>query len=180
MESRTFKKTKALKKSFAYLPLFFLLFTIVIAASCQQQDVTTIILVRHAEKDSVGGGNPALSAAGTQRAARLQATLKEYTPGAFYSTDTKRTKETISPWAKATGKEIEIYDPKAQETFANVLKTQTGKTMVVVGHSNTIPALVNLLAATQEYKQLPDNEYSKIFIVTISKNGTAGVKVQNY
>ncbi|MDB5191392.1 MAG: hypothetical protein JWQ96_955 [Segetibacter sp.] len=157
-----------------------MLFSIVTAATCQQQNATTIILIRHAEKDTVGGTDPALSAIGSERAARLQATLKEYTPEAFYSTNFKRTRETVLPWAKATGKEIEIYDTKTQDTFADLLKTQAGKTIVVVGHSNTIPPLVNLVAATDEYKNLPDNEYRKIFIVTIKKDGSSKVKVREY
>ncbi|GEO07524.1 hypothetical protein SAE01_00200 [Segetibacter aerophilus] len=141
---------------------------------------TTVILVRHAEKDTVGGNDPVLSAVGNKRAARLQETLKEYKPDAFYSTNFKRTKETLLPWAKAAGKEIQVYDPATQTSLADLFKTQQGKTLVVVGHSNTIPQLVNLITGTNQYQQLPDTEYSKIFIVTIPNVGSPDVKVLTF
>jgi broad specificity phosphatase PhoE len=170
----------SMKKALSHFALFCITIAIATAFRCQLQVQTTVILIRHAEKDTAGGNDPELSAIGYQRAARLQAALEKYTPDAFYSTDFKRTKETILPWAKAVGQQIEIYDPKTPEAFANLLTTMTGKTMVVVGHSNTIPILVNLLAGTDEYKQLPDDEYTKIFIISINKNGNRQVKVLTY
>ena len=162
------------------LTFFLLFFSLVTAATCQETNETTIILVRHAEKDTVGGNDPSLSALGKERADRLQVALKEYKPDFFYSSNFKRTKETAKPWATQLDKPVKTYDPNNQYQFAELLKLQTGKTIVVVGHSNTVPALLNLLTAGNEYKQLPDSEYKKIFVVTVKKDGTATVKVREY
>ncbi len=50
---------------------------------------TTIILLRHAEKDT--GDNPPLSTAGEKRAERLPALFPGIMPDAFYSTPFTRT-----------------------------------------------------------------------------------------
>ncbi|TDH29304.1 hypothetical protein EXU57_04365 [Segetibacter sp. 3557_3] len=128
---------------------------------------TTIILVRHAEKDTVGGDDPELSAAGKKRSQQLQATLKQYLPDEFYSTAYKRTRQTLQPWAEKAGKEIKEYNPQNQEGFSQELLKLRGKTIVVAGHSNTVPTLVNLLEGAAKYQQLPDGVYNKIYIVTV-------------
>jgi 2,3-bisphosphoglycerate-dependent phosphoglycerate mutase len=100
----------------------------------------------------------------------LQKTLKDYQPDHFYSTDYTRTKQTVTPWANAAGKETEIYDADQLAAFAEKLKTLKGKTIVVVGHSNTTPQLANLLLGRGKYATLNDAEYSKIWIITIEEN----------
>jgi 2,3-bisphosphoglycerate-dependent phosphoglycerate mutase len=60
-----------------------------------------------------------------------------------------------------------------------LLLKQAGKTIVVAGHSNTIPGLVNLLLHDNKFKNLDDNEYDKIFVVTV-ENDKASVKVLTY
>ena len=105
-----------------------------------------------------------------QRAERLSASFPSVIPDAFYSTDYVRTMATVSPWAKQAGKEVQLYDSKALPDFADMLKQRKGKTIVVAGHSNTVPQLVNLLIGKEKYNQLADNEYSKIFVVKVKRN----------
>ena len=143
-------------------------------AQSKDKKETTIILVRHAEKDTVGN-NPSLSEAGVQRALKLQTVFPGVVPDAFYSTNYKRTLQTVEPWSKNAGKEIILYQPSKQDSLADELKKMTGKTIVVTGHSNTIPSLVNLLLEDEKFANLPDSEYSTIFVVTI-KRGIAKVK----
>lgn len=161
-----------------FFKLSVLAFVILIAiAGCAQKnpltDATTIILLRHAEKDTVNPKDPQLSGAGKQRAQKLANQFPGVKPDAFYATNFIRTKETIAQWSRISGKQIETYDAAKQTEFAEVLKSQKGKTIVVSGHSNTIPQLVNLLINQTKYSSLPDNEYSKIFIVTIAKDSTS-------
>jgi 2,3-bisphosphoglycerate-dependent phosphoglycerate mutase len=136
---------------------------------------STIILMRHAEKD-LKGTDPALSKAGKKRAERLPEALKEWKPDAFYSTATKRTQQTLTPWAKNAGKTIELYDATKQEEFSRQLKHMGGKTIVVVGHSNTIPQLANLLLGANTYSDLPDNEFGKVWIIRMD-HGHASAEV---
>ena len=63
-----------------------------------QSNTTTIILIRHAEKEIVSGGDktmqadPPLSAEGKQRADNLVQALKEFAPNAIFSSNYERTR----------------------------------------------------------------------------------------
>lgn len=130
------------------------------------QSTTTVILIRHAEKEN-NSTDPALSPAGLDRSYKLQKALQGYNPDYFYSTNYKRTQQTITPWVNATNKTITIYNPDSLSALADELKLKKGKTIVVAGHSNTTPQLVNLLLGKEKYASLDDAVYNKIFIITI-------------
>ena len=73
------------------------------AASSQNDGkVTTVILVRHAEKQSEGD-DPSLTAAGKERALALVHVLGEMDVAAVYSTPYARTRETAQPLATGIG-----------------------------------------------------------------------------
>ena len=151
---------KALIFLIAFLSIIFIPFFSV------AQNITTIILIRHAEKEN-NSNDPSLSPAGLDRSYKLQKALPDYNPDYFYSTDYKRTQQTITPWVNATNKTITIYNADTLSALANHLKTQKGKTIVVVGHSNTTPQLANLLLGNEKYPSLDDAIYNKIFVITI-------------
>lgn len=161
--------------------LFLCCCLLLFAASCRAQPApTTIVLLRHAEKDTTGRpADPPLTAAGKQRAQRLPVALKALHPDAFYSTATTRTRESVRPWAEQRGKAILPYDARHQAALADSLKTVPGKTFVVVGHSNTIPAFVNRLTGTTAYPDLPDSVYGRLYIVII-RDGKATVREEAY
>lgn len=142
------------------------------------QNTTTIILLRHAEKETTGS-DPSLSPAGLERSYKLQKALQEYHPDQFYSTDYKRTKQTLIPWANAAGKSIDIYDADQLAAFAGKIKILQGKTIVVVGHSNTTPQLANMLLGKEKYTTIDDVVYKNIWIITIQGN-SATDKVIEY
>ncbi len=155
---------------------------VVLAAGCatgQKKAVTTILLTRHAEKASATDDNPPLSEAGKARALRLTTLFPNAKPDEFYSTPYKRTMETLQPWADKTGLQIQTYDASNLAEFANRLNDKKGKTIVVAGHSNTTPALANLLLGEDRYKTMADDEYNKIFIITVNKGLVQG-KVLEY
>ncbi len=138
---------------------------------------TTIILLRHAEKDTTQPNatmmtaDPPLTKAGKARAESLVTVLKAYKPDIIYSTNYTRTRSTIMPLAKKYGKEIVIYNPTDLIKFAEELRLQKGKMIVVAGHSNTTPALVNALLKQTKYASLPDSVYNKFWIVTLTDTG---------
>lgn len=162
------------------------IFSLLLAAVCltvgvnvSAQDASkpaTYILVRHAEKQATGGADPALTPEGEQRAQKLIETLKGYVPDAVYSTNYVRTRSTVTPLATKFGKEIQLYNPGKQAEFANQLLDMKGKTVVIVGHSNTIPALVNLLAKNTKFPDWSDSVYDHYFIVTVNAQGEASAK----
>lgn len=153
-----------------------LLTSIRLSVAAQKDSSTTIILIRHAEKDtSVAGSStmqadPPLSAMGKIRAEKLVTLLQRYSFEAIFSTKYNRTRSTAMPIADKLGLEIQIYEPGKQADLALLIKSWKGKTVLVVGHSNTVPGLVNLLTGNSNYPNLSDNEYDKIYIVRL-ENG---------
>jgi broad specificity phosphatase PhoE len=150
-----------------------------------QSKTTTIIVVRHAEKEVVTGdammkADPPLSAEGKTRAENLIGALKEFSPAAVFSTNYERTRATVSPLSKKIGVEIQMYDPRNQQALADKLKTMEGSTIVVAGHSNSVPGLVNLLIGDNtKYANLDESVYNKIFIVRIT-DGIPTVEIREY
>lgn len=135
-------------------------------------ETITIILVRHSEKELNAGDDPGLTAAGKMRAQKLATLFPNATPDVMYATPYMRTRETLAPWAEKTGITIKTYAASDLPNFAEELKTFKGKTIVVAGHSNTTPALANLLLNTDRYKAWEDEVYNKLFVITLSKGKT--------
>ncbi len=139
-----------------------------------QSSTTTYILVRHAEKDTSKAGStmmqsdPELSPEGKKRAEKLITALKDYKADAVYSTNFIRTKSTVLPFATERHMDIQVYDARNLKGFAEELKALKGKTVVVAGHSNTIPLLANLLIGQNKYQPLDESVYNKIFIVRVT------------
>lgn len=150
-----------------------------------QSKTTTVILVRHAEKEVVTNGDkmmqadPPLSAEGRQRAENLVTALKDFSPTLVFSSNYERTRATVTPVSLKHGLEIQYYDPRDQQSLADKLKSLTAQTIVVAGHSNTVPALVNMLLGENKFENLDESVYNKIFIVTIT-DGKASVEVREY
>ena len=140
---------------------------------------TTIILVRHAEKADDGTSNPGLTPLGQARAQRLAAMLAPTGINAVYSTPYKRTRLTGQPTADLEGLRVVEYDPRDEEFTQDLLEKHSGETILVVGHSNTIPMLVNTLTGTTNYPQLEEMEYDKLFVVSLI-NGAGRAMVLSY
>jgi broad specificity phosphatase PhoE len=94
----------------------------------------------------------------------------------IYSTPTKRTRQTAEPLAKLTGLTPTLYDPKEGALVA-VLKKSTGKSLVV-GHSNTLPQLLNALTGSTIYQ--PTEAYGELWVVTLTGEGKAIVYKLNF
>lgn len=152
------------------------------AARAYPQD-KLIILVRHGEKavlESDENPDPELSEAGKQRAERFKEVIGKYRPGAFYSTDYRRTRETISPLAQKRHKEIKIYDPKAPQTLIDDIMKSKTKRFVIAGHSNTIPGLANLLGGKELFRNLNESEFGAIYLIRIEDGKVKQIKILPY
>ncbi len=136
---------------------------------------TTFILLRHAET-SGSGSDPALSTAGQDRAAELLRILKNVALNAVYSTNFNRTRQTAEPIAADKSLSVQIYNAFAPGTLAdNALAAHKQGAVLVVGHSNTIPELLNTLTGTTDFQLIPDSQYDNLFIVTVFEKGRARV-----
>ncbi|MBT8268827.1 MAG: histidine phosphatase family protein [Bacteroidia bacterium] len=134
---------------------------------------TTYYLIRHAEKDrsNVSDKNPHLTQQGLLRAAKWSYVLGAVKFEAVYSTDYNRTRETALPTAEKNGiAELNIYNPSNMDMKGFVEGT-SGKTVLVVGHSNTTPKLVNTLIGSDKYEQIDDSNNANLYIVTVLPSG---------
>jgi len=157
------------------LLLAVLLISLGVCASVTAQSRKTIILIRHAEKETAemtDQADPPLSAEGKARAERVVKVIGRFHPGAIYSTDYKRTRSTVELLAAKREKKVEIYDPKKPQDLVDAILKSKTKRFLVVGHSNTIPPLANLLLGKDLFKNLQESEYTVIWVVRI-KNGKA-------
>jgi len=145
-----------------------------------QTDVTTFILVRHAEKSKDNPRDPSLSEEGIKRAESLNAMLKQADIAALYSSPYKRTKSTVQPIAEAKGLEVTTYDPRSAVFLEEIMAKFKGKTIVISGHSNTTPNVVNALIGEDKFKQLSEDDYGKIYIVSVTEIGKGTVTILTY
>ena len=148
-----------MKKSLILLALLFL------NISFGQKICTTYYFIRHAEKvDS--SKNPDLSESGLKRAEVWNKIFSEVDFDEIYSTDYKRTVQTVSPTAATQSIQVKLYDPK--NTLIEDFKQETlGKKVLVVGHSNTIPKFVNQIINQNSFTDIEDTTFGNLYIVTL-------------
>lgn len=158
--------------------LFSLLFYI--TASAQEAPVSKIILVRHAEKAGDDPRDPSLSEKGKQRAVLLAAILKDVPVDAFYATPYKRTAETIAVLAEANSRKIQSYKPMDNNNLAEIVQAGKGRTIVIAGHSNTVPPMVNALIGKEKYPLMDDDDYGKIWILVFKGSELVDLTLLNY
>ena len=141
---------------------------------------TTFILMRHSEKQQDGTKDPGLTDEGIARSLRLKDLLAEHEVHAIFSTPYQRTKLTVTPLSAAREVSIQIYEPFKEGFLEQLLAAYPDQTVVISGHSNTIPLLVNQLIGADEYEQLDDSDYNDLYLVTASELGDGNVIHLNY
>ena len=135
---------------------------------------TIIYLHRHAEAVpppyEESPPNPPLAGPGRERADQLARVLSNAGVTRIFSSGYNRTQETVRPLARRLELDVEAYDPRALEAFADKLKSLSGR-IVVSGHSNTTPALVALLGGEPGEPIDDQTEFDRLYIVTLSADG---------
>lgn len=150
---------------------FALLFSAGFAATAAAQNApTVVILVRHAEKAAAPANDPPLTDAGVARAKALAVLLSDANIEAVIATPTVRTRETAGPTAEAHGITIETvaFAPAAvhAKAVAEAVMKHGGKTVLVVGHSNTVAAIVASLGGPK-LADLCDTQYSTLITMVL-------------
>jgi broad specificity phosphatase PhoE len=138
---------------------------------------TTVIVVRHAEKAAVPANDPPLTAEGKARSRDLVEALRNAGVTAVITTQFLRTRDTGQPLASALSITAEVVPTSGATHVADVVaavRRHAGQTVLVVGHSNTVPAIVEALGAAKP-AAMCDAEYDNLYIVTIRATGNAGV-----
>lgn len=138
-----------------------------LAEAASPGEPTVVIVVRHAEKADDGTRDPPLSAVGQERARLLARLLRDAGVAGIYTSDTRRARETAQPLAAALSLVAEEYPGRdVQALIARVLENRASQTVLIVGHSNTVPELISSLTRGQHPVVLRDEEYDALFVVT--------------
>lgn len=144
--------------------LFLLFFGFSLLSFSKGENYTTLILVRHAEKNNESDTST-LTPAGYERAERISGMLANTDIAAIYTTPFIRTILTASPTAALLNLPVTMYQPHEISEVDLMASTHKGKTILVVGHSNTIPKIVNhYTGSTLENL----TTYADLFILNIS------------
>jgi len=149
---------------------------VAVAARALPAQPSTVILVRHAEKATTPATDPALTPAGVQRAADLAAALSDARVTAIVTTQLERVKATAKPVADAAKVAPVIVpvssdiDAHVNAVVAAVAARKPGDVVLVVGHSNTIPAIIAALGGPR-MPDLCDAQYSGLFVLQMRANG---------
>lgn len=137
-----------------------------------QADTATFVVVRHAEKASDDPRDPNLSAVGTAHAAALAQRLASMPLKAIYATQYRRTRQTAQPIATAHGVAVTDYDAAmpAAALAAQLRRDVARGGALVVGHSNTVPAIVSALCDCA-VPAIDEATYGELYRVSIGADG---------
>src|SRR5215469_8009200 len=135
---------------------------------------TVVLFVRHAEKAAQPVDDPPLTQEGRHRAETLAGVVKDAHTTAIITTHLRRTEETAQPSAAALGVTPEVVPVSAGNTQQNAVDVAAavlkhpGKTVLVVGHGNTVPEIIAALGGPH----LPDiceQIYDRLFVMVLGK-----------
>jgi broad specificity phosphatase PhoE len=142
---------------------------------------TTIVVVRHAEKELGAISDAPLSPEGEQRADRLANMFGETEKFGrlqkIYVTNTRRTQQTALRLSQRLGINSEVVDARTDsaELAHRVLDENRGGRALIVGHSNTVPDLVRALSGADAVPPIGEEEYDTMYVVTVPSVGRASV-----
>jgi len=149
--------------------ILLLLLLIVLLGSCKVATVTRIIVVRHAERTAADDLTPA----GNQRAAELVRVLGDAGIDSVFSTDFVRTTKTAEPLSTSLGTSTILYDDNSS-LLDRILRFSKGKTLFVVGHSDSVPDLISTCGCTPPFSQIPGNQFDNLFIILLQSEKING------
>lgn len=159
--------------------LLFIAAVVVAFIAYRSATTTTVVLVRHAEKELSTIDNPPLTVAGEQRAERLAQMFGDVRGagaiGAIYVSDQRRTQQTAMPLASRLGLQPTVVPSSAiSELVSQILREHRGGRTLVVWHSNSMPEIIQKLSGVT-VPPIPENEYDDIYIVTVPTFGESNV-----
>lgn len=143
------------------------------AAKIQQESLsntTQIYILRHTEKVDETSEDPVLSAQGIERAKYWKKVLQHTEFDQVFTTEFKRNIQTAELIAAESSVKPELYYPMSFDVlkFLNLIK---GQKVLIIGHSNTIPDMVNRLIDETKYPPMSHENYNILYTITINENG---------
>lgn len=159
-----------------------IIFALLFSAIQLSAQVTKIYIVRHAEKSTLkpNDPDPELTDIGKVRASALADALAGKKIAAVFSTNYKRTRDTGAEVAKNNGQVIQLYHPSRPNSVRDsVLSKFVGKTVLIVGHSNTILEMAEAFGAVRPVKSLTEEDYDNLILVKINR-GKVSSTIQKF
>jgi len=148
-------------------------------------DSTVIVVVRHAEKVMDAGEDPPLNERGAARAALLARLFGDAQRAghvdAIYAPPDQRSRLTAAPLALRLGltpADVPTDDPRG--LARRVLHEHPGGRILIVGHGNTVPAIVAALSGASDIPPLGALDYGTLYIVTVPRLGHANYLRMTY
>ena len=183
MADETTESKSGFKTVLVFSMLFAVLGAVVIFAyfATFRRPITTLILVRHAEKViDPNNADPDLSPAGQARAQDLVRVFSDAGINAIYATQYKRTQQTVKPLADKLGLAITQVNSKSTAELLTQIRAQhRGEIIFIAGHNNTVPEIIAALGGPA-YPIIPESEYDNLYLVTVYRTGKAKVVKMKY
>ena len=155
-----------------------------VSSRAAAQQPTVVFVVRHAERAGDPSGDPGLTPAGEARAQALAAALADAKVNALITTQYRRTQLTAAPLTQPLGLTptiVRASGPMAAhiQAIADAVRALPGRTILVVGHSNTVPHIVTALGGPR-LEDFCDNAYDDLFTIVIRPGGDVSVTRSRY
>lgn len=135
-----------------------------------ESNTTQIYFLRHAEQIDIGIEDSPLSEVGKLHADYWKTVFQNIQFDRVYATKYVRNTKTAEIITAGTALRLELYSPMSFEVRKLIAQFQ-GQKVLIIGHSNTIPDMVNRLINETRYSSMPHDNYNLVFIVTVNKNG---------
>jgi len=153
----------------------------VVAVAVMSASTTTVYVLRHAEQVHDGSKDPPLSAAGQARAERLREVFGLGVSGlgidGIIVSDTRRSQDTARPLAAALGIPVVVVESgDPEETARRALHDFHGGRVLVIGHSNTVPAIVAALSG-RSVPAMDETDFSTVYVVARPRYSPASTTV---
>jgi acetolactate decarboxylase len=143
------------------------------APACRDAGPLTVYVVRHAEREDNGTNDPPLSELGRARAFALADTLADVVVDAVYTTQLIRTVDTAAPLLSSRNIPAHRWPVESGQAAAHVnslaevlCDRYSDASLLVVGHSNTVPQLVAALIGRPE-AEISEREYDHLYQVRL-------------
>ena len=136
------------------------------------EGVTTVVLVRHAEKADDADPDSPISAAGRARAKALVPQLASFKPDALIVSQRRRTAETLAPLAAQVKLVPLVRDnERVDELAAELLMDFKGRTVVIGWHHGPHEPLARALGVKGELPLWTSRTYDRIWVIRIEASG---------
>ena len=136
-----------------------------IVMSCSAYAQVTVILTRHAEKAASPANDPPLTDAGRKRSELFASMFADSGIDAIFVTEVQRTQQTAAPLAERTHVKQTIIRAADRDQLLSAIRSHASGVVVVVGHSNTVPAIIAALGGPAV--KIEDPAYDNLFILTV-------------